>query len=165
MYKSHCRQIAENVLTAPLYKTERPQPAGLSQSVTCLTHRFSQGWSCDRQCLFQTCRTFSCLLPKLYRPGRGGGRAGGGARPGGGACGGGGSEPVGEGESGGVGGSAAGAGICSVVGGRARLGGGVYGGGVMELGGGVGGSGGRVEEENGGGLLGVGGRVPCGAGL
>lgn len=40
--------------------------------------------------------------------------------------------------------------------------------GVVEVGGGVGGSGGRVEKENdgddGGRLLGVGGRVPCGGG-
>lgn len=60
-------------------------------------------------------------MPEIYRPGRGGGRAGGGARPGGGPCGGGGREP----EDGGVGGSPEGAGICIVVGGRARLGGGV----------------------------------------
>lgn len=39
--------------------------------------------------------------------------------------------------------------------------------GVVEVGGGVGGSGGRLEEENDGddgGLPGVGGRVPCGGG-
>lgn len=34
----------------------------------------------------------------------------------------------------------------------------------MEVGGGVGGRGGRVEEENDGEQLGVGGRVPCGGG-
>ena len=76
-------------------------------------------------CLFQTCGTLSCLLPELYKPGRGGGRAGGGARPGGGPCGGGGRKAVGEAEGGGVGGSAGGAGMCRVVGGGARLGGGV----------------------------------------
>lgn len=39
--------------------------------------------------------------------------------------------------------------------------------GVLEMGGGVGGSRGKVEKENDGddgGLLGLGGRVPCGAG-
>lgn len=64
-------------------------------------------------------------LPELYRPGRGGGRAGGGARPGGGPCGRGGREPVGEAVGGGVGGSAGGAGMFRLVGGRARVGGGV----------------------------------------
>lgn len=73
----------------------------------------------------KSCSTLSRLLPELYRPGRGGGRAGGGARPGGGPCGGGGTEPVGETEGGGVGGNAGGAGMFRVVGGRARLGGGV----------------------------------------
>lgn len=62
---------------------------------------------------------------ELYRPGRGGGRTGGGARPGGGPCGGGGREPVGEAEGRGVGDTAGGAGMCRVVGGRARSGGGV----------------------------------------
>lgn len=110
---------------------------------------------------------------EFYRPGRGGGRAGGGARLEGGPCGGGGRGAVGELEGGGVGGNTGGAGMCRLVGGRARLGGGVYGGGVMggegveELGGGVGGSSGKVEKEYDGddeGLLGVGGRLPCGAG-
>lgn len=61
----------------------------------------------------------------LYKPGRGGGRAGGGARQGGGPCGGGGRGPVGEQEGGGVGGNDGGAGMCRLVGGRALLGGGV----------------------------------------
>lgn len=75
---------------------------------------------------FRSCVMLSCLpCPELYRPGRGGGRAGGGARPGGGPCGGGGSEPVGEAHGGGVGGSSGAAGMYRVVGGRARLGGGV----------------------------------------
>lgn len=78
-------------------------------------------------CLFylKSCSTLFRPLPALYRPGRGGGRAGGGARPGGGPCGGGGREPVGEKEGGEVGGIAGGAGMFRVVGGRARLGGGV----------------------------------------
>lgn len=49
--------------------------------------------------------------PRLYRPGRGGGRAGGGALPGGGPSGGGGRGPTGEEQSGGVGGSVGGAGM------------------------------------------------------
>lgn len=69
--------------------------------------------------------TTSCLPPDFYRPGRGGGRAGGGARPGGGPWGRGGSKPVGLAQGGGVGESAGGAGMCKVVGGRAQLGGGV----------------------------------------
>lgn len=36
--------------------------------------------------------------------------------------------------------------------------------GVVEIGGGVGGSDGSVEKENDSGLLGVGGKVPCGGG-
>lgn len=66
-----------------------------------------------------------CVMPQPYRPGRGGGRTGGGARPGGGPCGGGGSGPAGGAQGGGVGGDAGGAGMYMVVGGRARLGGGV----------------------------------------
>lgn len=63
------------------------------------------------------------LRPALYRPGRGGGRAGGGARPGGGPCGGGGRDPVGEADGGGVGGIAGAAGMLRLVRGRARFGG------------------------------------------
>lgn len=58
----------------------------------------------------------------LYREGRGGGRSGGGALPGGGACGSGGKDPVGD--AGGEGGPTGG-GRYNVVGGRARVGGGV----------------------------------------
>lgn len=72
---------------------------------------------------------------------------------------------MGEADSGGVGGET---GMCRVVGGRARLGGGVYGGGVtggegvVEVEVGVGGSSVMVDEDDGdeGALVGVGGRVP-----
>lgn len=72
---------------------------------------------------------------------------------------------MGEAEGGGVGGRAGGSGMYRLVRGRARVGGGVLGG--EQVGGGAGGSSGRLEKENDGddgGLLGLGGRVPCGGG-